>query len=45
MPLQMLETVSESDKHEYDITSLLFKDNNVYSSSDDGKIKVGQEFF
>ncbi|KAK4883025.1 hypothetical protein RN001_006344 [Aquatica leii] len=40
MPLTIKSRVNDNDRHEYDITCLIFHNNKLYSSSDDGKIKI-----
>lgn len=40
MPLNLAATVKDADKHEYDVTSLIYKNGKIYSAADDGKIKM-----
>ncbi|KAK5650971.1 hypothetical protein RI129_002000 [Pyrocoelia pectoralis] len=40
MPLEIKSRASDTEKHNLDITSLIFYNNKLYSASDDGKIKV-----
>lgn len=40
MPLKVACRASDTDKHEWDVTFLLFHKGKLYSASDDGKIKV-----
>ncbi|GLV44215.1 uncharacterized protein CBL_12489 [Carabus blaptoides fortunei] len=40
MPLNLAATVKNADKHEYDVTSLIYKNGKIYSAADDGKIKM-----
>lgn len=42
MALVLAGSVGDADKHASDVTSLIFKNNKLYSAADDGKIKVGQ---
>jgi len=43
MPLTILTCTSDAEKHELDITSLIFYNNKLYSGADDGKIKAWDE--
>lgn len=40
MSLKLSATIAAEDKHDYDVTSLLYVKGKLYSASDDGKIKV-----
>lgn len=40
MPLNICLRADDAEKHEFDITTLLFLDDKLYSAGDDGKIKV-----
>lgn len=42
MPLEIRAIVDESQKHEFDINQILYKDGKLYTAADDGKVKVSQ---
>lgn len=42
--LKVAASIDAADKHDYDVTSLVFAKGKLYSASDDGKIKVENVF-